>query len=135
VKVLLTGVQGQVGWELERALQPVGEVVALDRNALDLANEQSVRQALLRHRPQWVINPAAYTQVDQAGRRGRRKGRQCRRCQGDGSDLCRNHATCYYSTDYASTAKEVPTAKTTGRIHSVRMGEQNCRAKRPCASG
>lgn len=66
MKVLLTGVQGQVGWELERSLQPVGEVVALDRAALDLTDELSVRQALLLHRPQWVVNPAAYTQVDQA---------------------------------------------------------------------
>lgn len=66
MKVLVTGTQGQVGWELERALQPMGEVVALDRAALDLTDILRVRQTLLDHRPRWVINAAAYTQVDQA---------------------------------------------------------------------
>jgi len=66
VKVLVFGSRGQVGWELERALQPVGEVVALDRVALDLTDVLRVRQAVLDQRPRWVINAAAYTQVDQA---------------------------------------------------------------------
>jgi dTDP-4-dehydrorhamnose reductase len=66
VRTLVFGTQGQVGWELERALQPMGEVVALDRAALDLADALHVRQAVLDHRPRWVVNAAAYTQVDQA---------------------------------------------------------------------
>lgn len=66
MKLLLTGTAGQVGWELERALQPLGEVLAFDRSALDLADQDRVRQVVLEHRPDWVVNPAAYTQVDRA---------------------------------------------------------------------
>jgi dTDP-4-dehydrorhamnose reductase len=66
VKLLVIGTQGQVGWELERALQPAGEVVGLDRAALDLSDLRAVREAVLAHRPHWVFNAAAYTAVDQA---------------------------------------------------------------------
>ena len=66
MKVLVTGTQGQVGWELERALQPVGEVIGLDRSRLDLADVHAVRESVLDLRPHWVVNPAAYTHVDQA---------------------------------------------------------------------
>lgn len=66
MKVLLTGSTGQVGYELERSLQGVGEVVALDRAALDLSDLDQVRDVLRRERPQLIVNPAAYTAVDKA---------------------------------------------------------------------
>ena len=66
MKLLVIGTQGQVGWELERALQPAGEVVGLDRAALDLSDLRAVRESVLAHRPHWVFNAAAYTAVDQA---------------------------------------------------------------------
>ena len=46
VRILLTGANGQVGWELRRALAPLGEVVALDRAELDLARPDSLRSAV-----------------------------------------------------------------------------------------
>ena len=64
--ILLTGVNGQVGWELQRALAPLGKVVALTREQLDLANPDAIRGVVRQHRPDIIINPAAYTAVDKA---------------------------------------------------------------------
>lgn len=65
-KILLTGKNGQVGWELQRALAPLGEVVAVDRRILDLASADSIRAVIREVKPQLIVNPAAYTAVDQA---------------------------------------------------------------------
>ena len=66
MKILLTGKNGQVGYELERSLQGLGEVIALDRAQLDLANLQQVREVIRSVRPNLIVNPAAYTAVDKA---------------------------------------------------------------------
>lgn len=66
MKILLTGVSGQVGYELERCLQGLGEVVALRRDALDLSDLAQVGEVVRAVRPQLIVNPAAYTLVDQA---------------------------------------------------------------------
>lgn len=66
MKVLLTGNTGQVGYELARSLQGVGEVVAVDRNVMDLSDLDQVRDVIRRVQPQLIVNPAAYTAVDKA---------------------------------------------------------------------
>jgi dTDP-4-dehydrorhamnose reductase len=66
MKVLLTGSTGQVGYELARSLQGVGEVVAVDRNVMDLSNLDQVREVIRSVQPQLIVNPAAYTAVDKA---------------------------------------------------------------------
>ncbi|HEY0844053.1 MAG TPA: dTDP-4-dehydrorhamnose reductase [Noviherbaspirillum sp.] len=66
MKILLTGGTGQVGYELERSLQGLGEVVVLGRERMDLADLDSVRDAILEVRPALIVNPAAYTAVDKA---------------------------------------------------------------------
>ncbi|MHB1438818.1 MAG: SDR family oxidoreductase, partial [Thiobacillus sp.] len=66
MKILLTGVNGQVGWELQRALAPLGEVIAADRSRLDLADTSSIRRAVDAIAPDLIVNPAAYTAVDKA---------------------------------------------------------------------
>lgn len=66
MKILLTGRNGQVGYELERSLQALGEVVALDRNQLDLADLDRVREVIREIKPALIVNPAAYTAVDRA---------------------------------------------------------------------
>jgi len=66
VKVLVTGARGQLGWELARACQPLGEVVALDRSGCDLADPGAVRRVVRELRPAVVFNAAAYTAVDRA---------------------------------------------------------------------
>lgn len=66
MKILLTGKNGQVGWELERALAPLGEVIACDRTELDLANSEQIVAVVRETKPQIIVNAAAYTAVDKA---------------------------------------------------------------------
>ncbi|MET3214671.1 dTDP-4-dehydrorhamnose reductase [Burkholderia sp. AU28863] len=64
--ILVTGVNGQVGFELLRALQGLGRVVACDRSMLDLSDLQRVRSVVRELKPSIIVNPAAYTAVDRA---------------------------------------------------------------------
>lgn len=66
MRILLTGRNGQVGWELARSLAPLGEVIALERGELDLASGDSIVQAVREARPGVIVNAAAYTAVDRA---------------------------------------------------------------------
>ena len=66
MKILLTGKSGQVGYELARSLQGLGDIVALDRSQMDLSNLAQVRAVIRAVRPGLIINPAAYTAVDRA---------------------------------------------------------------------
>ena len=66
MKILLTGVNGQVGWELQRTLAPLGEVIAVDRRRLDLADGAAIRRSVAAIAPDLIVNPAAYTAVDKA---------------------------------------------------------------------
>ena len=65
-KILLTGANGQVGWELQRSLSSLGEVVALDSQALNLADADALRAKVREIAPQLIVNAAAYTAVDKA---------------------------------------------------------------------
>jgi dTDP-4-dehydrorhamnose reductase len=65
-RILITGKNGQVGWELQRTLATLGEVVALDRNGMDLANPDSIRSTIRHTKPNIIVNAAAYTAVDKA---------------------------------------------------------------------
>jgi dTDP-4-dehydrorhamnose reductase len=64
--ILVTGVRGQIGYELARMLPEHGEVVAVDRSQLDLADEHALRSTVRSLRPAVVVNAAAYTAVDRA---------------------------------------------------------------------
>ena len=64
--ILVTGVNGQVGFELARSLQWLGHVVAVDRSLLDLSNADQVRAIVREVSPDLIVNPAAYTGVDKA---------------------------------------------------------------------
>jgi len=69
MKILLLGKNGQVGWELQRALAPLGEVVALDRRtipAADLSDPESLAAIVRDVRPDAIVNAAAHTAVDKA---------------------------------------------------------------------
>ncbi len=66
MRILLTGATGQVGYELERSLQPLGEVVAVDRTRMDLSDLDQVRDVVRAVKPDLIVNPAAYTAVDKA---------------------------------------------------------------------
>jgi len=64
--ILVTGASGQVGYELVRLLAPVGDVVATDRAALDLADPDAIVATVRGLKPSLIINAAAYTAVDRA---------------------------------------------------------------------
>ncbi len=66
MRILLTGAGGQVGFELARTLAPLGEVQALDRAALDLADGRALQAACRSLAPGLIVNAAAYTAVDKA---------------------------------------------------------------------
>ena len=70
MKILLLGQNGQLGWELQRSLAPLGELVALDRHSTelcgDLGNLQGLAETVQRVRPDVIVNAAAHTAVDKA---------------------------------------------------------------------
>jgi dTDP-4-dehydrorhamnose reductase len=66
VKILLIGNTGQLGWELERTLAPLGEVTALDYPAINLLDDASTRQNIRRVSPHVIVNATGYTAVDKA---------------------------------------------------------------------
>ena len=71
MKILLLGKNGQVGWELQRALAPLGEVIALDRQGAeglcgDLSNLDGLAATVRQLAPDVIVNAAAYTAVDKA---------------------------------------------------------------------
>lgn len=63
---LVTGSNGQVGFELRRSLAPLGRVIALDRSGCDLSDHDAVRRVVREARPDVIVNAAAYTAVDKA---------------------------------------------------------------------
>ena len=70
MKILLLGKNGQLGWELQRSLAPLGELVALDRNSQhlcgDLSNLPGLLETVQTVRPDLIVNAAAHTAVDKA---------------------------------------------------------------------
>jgi dTDP-4-dehydrorhamnose reductase len=70
LKILLLGKNGQVGWELQRSLAPLGQVLALDRHSTDfcgdLSQPERLAQTVHDWRPDVIVNAAAHTAVDKA---------------------------------------------------------------------
>lgn len=70
MKLLLLGKGGQVGWELQRSLAPLGELVALDHDSTemhaDFSRPEALAQTVREVRPQVIVNAAAHTAVDKA---------------------------------------------------------------------
>jgi dTDP-4-dehydrorhamnose reductase len=66
MKILLTGKDGQVGFALHKKLSTLGDIIATDRETLDFLNSDAVETFIDRINPDMIINPAAYTAVDQA---------------------------------------------------------------------
>lgn len=66
IKILLLGKNGQLGWELQRTLMPLGQIVALDSSELNFAHPNAIREMMQRVKPDIVVNAAAYTAVDKA---------------------------------------------------------------------
>lgn len=65
-RILLTGITGQVGRELQRTLPVLGEVIGVGRRELDLSQPEQIRRRILEIEPDIIVNAAAYTAVDRA---------------------------------------------------------------------
>ena len=70
LKILLFGANGQVGWELQRSLSPLGELISLDRHSTELCGDltdlNGIKDTVRRVAPDVIVNAAAYTAVDKA---------------------------------------------------------------------
>lgn len=66
MKTLLLGTTGQVGWELNRTLLPLGDLVAMDYPQIDMSNPDQIRSIVREHHPDLIINATAYTDVDKS---------------------------------------------------------------------
>ncbi|HEY2020512.1 dTDP-4-dehydrorhamnose reductase [Paraburkholderia sp.] len=106
--ILVTGVNGQVGYELARTLQGLGNVVAVDRARLDLSNLDQIRAVVRDVRPALIVNPAAYTAVDKA----EQESDLAMRINGEAPGVLAEEAKrlgaalIHYSTDYVFNGNE-----------------------------
>ena len=64
MRILLFGKNGQVGWELQRLLAPLGELIAVDFPEIDFQDFQALRRFTFELKPNLIVNAAAYTAVD-----------------------------------------------------------------------
>lgn len=107
MKILLLGKDGQVGWELQRSLAPLGEVIAVGRGdegglCGDLTQPEGLAATVRRLRPQAIVNAAAYTAVDRA----EQEAQTAQQVNGDAVGLLAREAAAlgawliHYSTDY-----------------------------------
>lgn len=65
-KILLLGANGQVGWELQRSLAPLGQLLVCDRSKADLSDLQTLAKVVAGAAPDIIVNAGAYTAVDKA---------------------------------------------------------------------
>jgi len=66
MKIVLIGKNGQLGWEFQRILPGLGELISLGRDELDVSDHYAVQKTLIELRPNLIINASAYTEVDLA---------------------------------------------------------------------
>lgn len=100
--ILLFGKDGQVGFELQRALAPLGELAAFSRQGADLADAGGIARLIGERRPKVVVNAAAYTAVDRAEEDETTARLVNRDAVASMAEACRAHGALlvHYSTDY-----------------------------------
>jgi len=136
-RILLIGVQGQLGRELSRALTGLGELVSPARDELDLTSVDEIRRFVRKTRPQLVVNAAAYTDVD--GAETERESAMAINGTAPGiladeAKLC-GAAIVHYSTDYVfdgSGTRPWSEDDPTGPLNAY--GETKLRGEREVAS-
>jgi len=102
MNILLFGKHGQLGWELDRSLQCLGRVSALDYPEVDFMRPASLKQVLYENQPHIVINAAAYTDVDKAEAEANRAGLINTEAPAILAETCRELGAIFFhfSTDY-----------------------------------
>lgn len=118
MRILLTGRNGQVGWELCRALAPLGEVVAFDRNGADLAMPETLAPLVASVQPHVIVNAAAYTAVDNAEKEEALAQRVNADAVGELAAAARkqNALLLHYSTDYVFDGKSTEPYREIGEV-------------------
>lgn len=137
MRILLLGKHGQIGWELQRALAPLGPVLAWGRAEADLERLEALRERLRAAAPQIIVNAAAYTAVDKA----EEEPSLARRINTEAVSLLAEEARrlgawlVHYSTDYVFDGTKVgayretdPTAPLNVYGLTKRDGEEAIRA-------
>jgi len=137
MKILLIGKNGQVGRELQRTLLPLGELVALGRDGLDLGDLDAVKRVLADQAPEVIVNASAYTAVDRAESDEAGATAVNASAVGAMAAYAREHGALlvHYSTDYVFDGdKEAPylesdaTAPQSAYGRSKRAGEEAIQA-------
>lgn len=102
MRIVLFGKNGQVGWELEKMLPNLGEVIAFGRQELDVSNLKQVQNTLLEIQPNLIVNASAYTEVDRAEKEPEKAMRVNAEAPGIMAETARslNATFIHYSTDY-----------------------------------
>jgi dTDP-4-dehydrorhamnose reductase len=102
MKTLLFGRKGQLGWELHRALSPLGNVLAMDYPELDLANPSQAAEVIQAEKPDLVVNATAYTDVEKAEEQMDLANQINGVAPGIMAEVCRQQHCVFihYSTDY-----------------------------------
>ena len=133
MKLLILGRDGQVGWELRRALVPLGEVVALSRAQADLEDIDALIRAVAAERPDVLVNAAGYTAVDRAESEPERADRVNRAAVEAlaGWAAASNCRLVHYSTDYVFDGRKTsPYVETMKPRRRAPMAAASATAKR-----
>ena len=102
MKILITDADGQLGKALQRTAPPAVQVIALGRHHLDITQATAIRHCLAAHRPDQLINCAAYTAVDRAEAEPERASVLNATAPAQLAQLCREHRCrlLHLSTDF-----------------------------------
>jgi len=108
MRVLLLGKHGQLGWELHRALAPLGDLFAIDFPVINMTSPEGIRQIIQNTHPDVIVNSTAYTRVD----RSEREPELAFAINSDGPRILAEQAkkigaaVIHYSTDYVFDGKK-----------------------------
>ena len=102
MRIVLFGKNGQLGWEFQRILPILGEVIALGRDEVDVSNFREIQKFLDELKPDLIINTSAYTDVDQAEKEPELAMKINAAAPGVMAEAARKNRTVFihYSTDY-----------------------------------
>src|ERR1019366_2985779 len=123
MRLLVTGANGQVGWELSRSLMPLGEVVALDHRQCDFSRPELLPSLIRSIKPDIIVNAAAYTAVDKTEREEKLATTVNGRAVGVFAEESRKAGIplVHYSTDYVFDGRSV---RAVSRRKAVRVRRQ-----------
>jgi len=134
MKILLFGKSGQLGWEFQRMLPILGEVIAPDREELDISDLDAIQKTIQDVKPNLIINASAYTEVDLSEKETERAMKINARAPGMMAEMSRKLGVVFihYSTDYVFDGRKNAPYTETDPVNPLNMygksklmGEEN----------